>query len=77
MLEANRLPESTAHTLTQPRESLFDFDSGAAFLGTTPRHLRRLWQERRIGGCKIGRKVRFTEEDLRTFIADHHSEAIR
>jgi excisionase family DNA binding protein len=55
---------------------LFDFDGAAELLRTTPRHVRRLWQERRIGGCKIGRKVRFTAQDLIAFVESNHTEAL-
>ena len=60
-----------------PQTPLFDFDSGAAYLHTTPRHLRRLWQTRKLGGVRVGRLIRFTESDLETFIARGRVEAIQ
>jgi excisionase family DNA binding protein len=57
---------------------LLDFVAAAAYLGTTPRHVRRLWAERRLTGHKVGgRYVRFTREDLDTFIARGRVEAVR
>jgi excisionase family DNA binding protein len=56
---------------------LRDFDGAAAFLGTTPRHVRRLWQERRLAGIKVGKAVRFSEADLHAFVERHRVEAVR
>ena len=36
-----------------------NYEQAAAYLGTSPRHLRRLWVERRIGGVKLNKLVRF------------------
>jgi len=58
-------------------EGLHDFDSAAAYLNTSPRHVRRLWAERRIAGVKVGKAVRFTEADLLRFIERHRVEAVR
>lgn len=55
----------------------FDWKSGAEYLGTSPRHLQRLWAERRISGRKIGRKVRFTQADLDEFLDRNRVEAVR
>lgn len=60
-----------------PQTPLFDFDSGAAYLHTTPRHLRRLWETRQLGGVRVGRLIRFTESDLEAFIARGRVEAVQ
>jgi excisionase family DNA binding protein len=61
-----------------PRDhSLLDWQVAAEYLGTSPRHLQRLWAERRIAGCKIGRKVRFTQRDLDDYIERNRVEALR
>lgn len=57
--------------------ALFDVEGAAAYLCTTQRHVRRLWQERRLAGIKIGRSVRFAESDLQAFIAQQRVEAVR
>jgi excisionase family DNA binding protein len=56
---------------------LLDFDGAADFLGVTPRAIRRLWQERRVAGVKVGRAVRFAEADLLVYIARQRVEAVR
>lgn len=58
-------------------EQLRDFDGAASFLCTSPRHVRRLWQERRLAGVKVGRAVRFTEADLLAYIERHRVESVR
>jgi excisionase family DNA binding protein len=57
--------------------SLLDFNGAAEFLAVTPRHVRRLWQERRIAGVKVGRAVRFTEADLLAYVERQRVEAAR
>lgn len=56
---------------------LYDKAGAAEYLGTTVRHIERLWAERKITGCKVGRKVRFSERDLDDFIARNRVEAMR
>ena len=54
----------------------YDWESGSEYLGTTIRHLQRLWSERKIGGYKVGKKVRFKQSDLDAFIERSRVEAI-
>jgi len=56
---------------------LLDLAQAAKYLGTSERHVRRLWQERRIAGVKVGRRVRFTRRDLDAFIEKNRYEAAR
>lgn len=51
--------------------SLLDKAEAAAYLGTTERHIQRLWAERRIPAVKVGRKVRFRVRDLDAWIDAH------
>lgn len=56
---------------------LLDYDQAAAYLGTTPRHVRHLWQTRQIPAIKLGKKlVRFSPEDLADWVAAHRVEAV-
>ena len=56
----------------QSRESsLLTKAQAAAYLGTTERHVQRLWNERRIPAVKVGRKVRFRIRDLEAWIEAH------
>jgi excisionase family DNA binding protein len=48
--------------------SIYDKAGAAEYLGTTQRHIERLWSERKLGGRKVGRFVRFTEKDLDDFL---------
>lgn len=56
---------------------LKDEDAAAEYLGTTPRHVRHLWQTRQLTGVKVGKKVRFRQSDLDAFIEAHTIERVR
>ena len=56
---------------------LYDLAEACDYLNTSERHLRRLWQERRIAVVKIGRKIRFDECDLEEFIEQNRRPALR
>lgn len=47
---------------------LHDFGSAASSLSITERHLKELWARREIGGVKVGKLVRFRDEDLLEYI---------
>lgn len=55
----------------------YDWTGAAAYLGTTKRHVMRLWSERKLAGHKVGRKVRFSQGDLDEFAAKNRLEALR
>lgn len=48
----------------------------AAYLNTSQRFVRRLVAERRIAFHRVGRHVRFAQEDLDRWLADCRVEAI-
>lgn len=52
-------------------EQLMGMDVAARYLHISERLLRKLWQTRQISGVKVGRKVRFTEQDLKDFVERH------
>jgi excisionase family DNA binding protein len=56
-------------------DRLLTFEEAAEWLGTTPRHMRRLVVERRIAYRKLGRYVRFHPDDLAEYVATHRVEA--
>lgn len=56
---------------------LLDIEGAAALLGVTPRQVRELWQQRRLAGRKVGRRVRFAEADLQEYIEHVKHPAIR
>ena len=56
---------------------LLDWAAAAAYLSTSEFHVRRLWQERRLAACRVGKFVRFARADLDAFIAAHRVEAVR
>jgi len=62
---------------TDAVQGLLDADAAAAFLSISPRHVRRLWQERRLAAVKVGKAVRFREADLIDFIERQRVEAVR
>ena len=51
-----------------------DLAGAADYLGTTPRHVRRLVTERRIPYVKIGRFTRLDPDDLDEWISAHRIE---
>lgn len=59
------------------RRTLLDLEEAAAYLGTSTRHIRQLWAERRLTAVKVGRLVRFDPRDLDSYIETHRIEAIR
>ena len=50
---------------------LLDWDGAAARLGVSPRLIRELWAKNVLGGVKVGRYVRFREEDLAAYVEQH------
>ncbi|MGA3222102.1 MAG: helix-turn-helix domain-containing protein [Acidimicrobiales bacterium] len=68
------LPE---HDEGEGYDSLLDYEAAAAYLCTTPRHVRELWARRQLAAIKVGRCVRFTKGDLDAFIAANRVSAAR
>jgi excisionase family DNA binding protein len=58
-------------------DKLLTWDEAAEWLGTTPRHVRRLVFERRIAYRKLGRYVRFHPDDLEEYISANRVEVGR
>jgi excisionase family DNA binding protein len=56
---------------------LLDYEGAAAYLATTTRHVRELWQRREIAAVKVGRLVRFTQEDLDAYVRLQRQPALR
>lgn len=56
---------------------LMGMDVAARRLHISERLLRKLWQTKQISGVKVGRKVRFSEEDLRDFCQRNRRENLR
>jgi excisionase family DNA binding protein len=52
-------------------------EAAAERLGVTPRLVRRLVNERRIGFVRIGKFIRLRQEDLDTYIEQHLQPAAR
>jgi excisionase family DNA binding protein len=78
----NRMNPSKSRVCEQTRTGsdtpeLMDMSHAASHLGTTERHLRRLWQERRISAVKVGRSVRFSIADLEAYIERNRRSALR
>jgi excisionase family DNA binding protein len=57
-------------------ERLLTVDEAAELLGTRPRFVRRLIEERRIAYHKVGRHVRIAESDLVAFVASGRVEQV-
>ena len=55
-------------TRSPARPDLYDIAGAAEYLSTTERHVRTLWWQHRLGGHKLGKKIRFTRADLDTYL---------
>lgn len=63
------------HTDTsQPAQppQLLSKEQAAGLLATTPRHVERLIEDRRLGHVKVGRFVRITLADIQAYLAAAH-----
>ena len=67
----------TIHRGSKPTSGLMNYAEAAAYLGTSERHIRSLWQERRLTAVKIGRRVRFAKQDLDAFIERNRHLSVR
>lgn len=72
-----RAPRLGGTTTDATVHRLLGYPEAAAFLGTTERHVRGLWQQRRIAAVKVGRLVRFDPADLAAYRDRHRVEALR
>jgi excisionase family DNA binding protein len=70
------VPGSPALSGSDLGAGLMDFAQASKYLGTSERHLRRLWQERRLSAVKVGRKVRFSRGDLDAYIEARRQRAV-
>ena len=68
---------STDRRDAAPDGPALPLDEAARYLATTPRHLRRLYSERRIAFVKVGRKVAFLRGDLNEHLRTNRVEASR
>ncbi len=69
---ANPKTLATRATPTPPTASVrqwFDYDHGAAYIGCTPRQIRRFVADGQIAYVKIGLNVRFSQEQLDAYLA--------
>lgn len=53
-------------------DRLLTVDEAAEALNTSPRFVRRLIEQRRIGFTRLGRKVRISVSDLSAFVEGGH-----
>jgi len=67
----------TIHRGSKPTSGLMNYEEVAAYLGTSERHVRGLWQERRLTAVKVGRRVRFAKADLDAFIDRNRRPNVR
>lgn len=62
--------------MDRPKGRLLDLKGAAQYMDDTERHVRELWQSRRLAGVKVGRKVRFDLRDLDEFIERNRVGAV-
>jgi excisionase family DNA binding protein len=53
---------------------LFSKEEAAELLSTTPRHIERLMEDGRLGHVRVGRFIRFTDQDIARYLASGHVE---
>jgi excisionase family DNA binding protein len=71
------IPEDSGDLIRHPakassteRSRLLDIEALASWLGTTPRHIRRLVTERRVPFVKVGHFIRFDPRDIACWIEE-------
>ena len=57
--------------------ALLSMAQAAQYLGVAERTMKKLWQERRVTGVRMGRLVRFRVTDLDAYVDRHVVEAVR
>jgi excisionase family DNA binding protein len=67
----------TQELLADRTPRLLDAEAASEFLGTTPRHIRYLYQMRQLAAVKVGKLVRFDPADLQAYADGHRVEAVR
>jgi excisionase family DNA binding protein len=73
---ATRRGQVTRSDHTSRVQPPLTIDDAAARLGVTPRLVRRLVNERRIGFVRIGKFIRLRQEDLDTYLEQHFQPPI-
>lgn len=58
-------------------QGLMDYAGAAAYLAITPRQVRELWARRELTAVKLGRLVRFRQQDLDEYAARNLVRAVR
>ena len=53
---------------------LYDKQEAASYLHTSERHVERLVEQGALGHCRVGRFLRFREEDLDGYLDRTHVE---
>lgn len=59
------------------RRSPLDVPGAAEYLGTSPRHVRRLIAERRVASYRLGGRVLLSPDDLDELLERSRREAVR
>jgi excisionase family DNA binding protein len=62
--------------MSTTQKPLLSLEQAAAYLSITPRHVRQLHQSRQLAAVKVGRLVRFSEEDLSAYIDRQRVDAV-
>lgn len=57
------------------KEGLMDYEAVAAYLSISERQVRDLWEKRKLSAVKLGRNVRFSQQDLDKYIELNRVEA--
>ena len=70
-------PSSSAVSGMENLSLLYDFTGAASRLAISERHLKELWARRAIGAIKVGKLVRFREQDLLAYIDAHVVPPVR
>jgi excisionase family DNA binding protein len=68
------LRSDSSNGMTPP---LLNWEGAAEFLGVTPRLVRELWARKELGGVRVGRRIRFREQDLAEYVERHRVGPVR
>lgn len=63
--------------VNEPVAPLLDKTAAAEILACSPRKVRSLWEQGKLGGRRVGRSVRFSHADLAEYIERNHRPPTR
>jgi excisionase family DNA binding protein len=74
---SQRTGRATRSRSSEGSHAPLTIEAAAERLGVSPRLVRRLVNERRIGFVRVGRFIRLRQEDIDSYLDDHFQPPVR